>query len=118
MDFVKSNGVERKAADDFVVEQVAENWKALPESVAGYEPAGYGGIVDDLGNHLRNQRLPGGYHLTVDLEGGPVNLHFDAYDPLNGPIANYKHWYYEMRRINSGGLKVYDPVNDYPDWGE
>lgn len=52
------------------------------------------------------------------LEGGPVNLHFDAYDPLNGPIANYKHWYYEVRRINSGGLKVYDPVNDYPDWGE
>jgi hypothetical protein len=117
MKFTKSQGVERKPGDDFTVEQVAEKWSALPKSVRDYEPdSWYGKIVDDKGHHIENQRLPGGYHLSVDVTDGPVNLHFDAYDPLKGPGPNYNHWYHEVRRINNGKLKVLDPVNNNPDW--
>jgi hypothetical protein len=116
--FVRKQGVERRAGEDFIVEQVASKWNDLPASIRNYEPGGYGSIVDDKGHHIENQRLEGGYHLSVDVTNGPVNLHFDAYDPLKGPIENYKHWYHEVRRINNGSLKVLDPVNKYPDWNK
>jgi len=97
---------------------VAGKWSDLPKSVRDYEPGGYGSIVDDLGDHIQNQRLPGGYHLSVDAIKGPVNLHFDAYDPLNGPIDNYRHWYHEVRQIHNGSLTVPAPSKNHTDWGK
>ena len=77
----------------------------------------HGSIVDDMGHHIKNQRLPGGYHLSVDIPGGPVNLHFDAHDPLKGPRENYLHWKNEVRLINNGTLAVPKvPSNNHVDW--
>ena len=79
----------------------AQSLDDVPESIRNYEPGdAYGNFVDDKGHHLWNQRLPGGYHLTVDEVNGPVNLHFDAHDPLQGSIENFKHWYHEVKPIN------------------
>ena len=118
MDFTRKQSVERSADEDYTVEIIADRWEDLPTSIRGYEPGdSYGNFVDDKGHHIRNQRLPGGYHLTVDVPGGPVNLHFDAYDPLKGPIENYRHWANEVRKINSRTLRVLPPVNQFPDWG-
>ena len=90
----------------------------VPESIRNYEPSdAYGGFVDDKGHHLWNQRLPGGYHLTVDEVNGPVNLHYDAHDPLQGPIESFKHWYHEVKPINDGNIIVPEtPSNIHRDW--
>ena len=116
MIFVRNQGVERKVGDDFNSEIIAENWDDLPEAVRNYEPGGYGSIVDDRGYHIENQRLPGGYHLTVNKPGGVVSVHFDAHDPLKGPVENYKHWYNEVRRIDSGKLRELDADDFHTNW--
>ena len=119
MEFVKKQGVERSANEDFKAETVAQSLDDVPESIRNYEPGdAYGNFVDDKGHHLWNQRLPGGYHLTVDEVNGPVNLHYDAHDPLQGPIVNFKHWYHEVQPINDGKIIVPEtPSNIHRDWG-
>ena len=115
--FVRMQNVERTPFQDFQVEQVAGSLDKIPDSIKDFEPGDFwGNYVDDEGHHIWNQRLPGGYHLTVDVTNGPVNLHFDAYDPLKGLKETNQHWYWEVRRIGVGKLKVHDPVNQYPDW--
>ncbi len=117
LDLARTQGVERKATDPVKVEQVAGKWSDLPDSVRGFVPdSTWGKLVYDKGNHIENLRLPGGYHLTVDIKDGPVNLHYDAHDPLQGPWQNYLHWYNEVRNLNNGTLKELPPVNNNPDW--
>jgi hypothetical protein len=95
MNFMKKQGVERQANEPFIFEKIADDLSDLPDHIRNSEPVSiWGKIVDDMGNHSFNQRLPGGYHLSVDQ--GAVNLHFDAFDPLNGPISTIQHGIFEV----------------------
>jgi hypothetical protein len=110
-------GVERKVTDPFKVETIAAKWSDLPESIRDWSPGDWwGDHVHSSGDHRQNQRLPGGYHLTVDGNDPQVHLHYDAYDPLQGPVQTLEHWYYEVRRLNNGSLKELPPVTANPMW--
>ncbi|NHN38974.1 RHS repeat-associated core domain-containing protein [Pseudomaricurvus alcaniphilus] len=118
MGFVRAQGVERGASDDFIFEQIASDLSDLPDVILDdWEPGGiYAPLVDDLGDHVFNQRLPGGYHLTVDHDIPGVQLHYDAHDPMAGPLENIMHGF-EVWDVKQGNInKVYR--NDYPDWGQ
>jgi len=112
MDFLSKQGVERTdVSEPFRIEKIADDWMNLPESVREYEPENlWGKFVDDMGNHEQNQRLPGGYHVTVD--DGSVYVHYDVHDANAGPKENIKHVLNEV--INDPGSKF---VDDKPDWG-
>lgn len=97
LSWLSTQGVERKADQPFIHEKIADSWNQLPEAVRNFEPKGFGGLVDDLGNHSHNQRLPGGYHLSTEGNDSAVHVHYDAFDPLKGPSEVYFHWYYEVR---------------------
>ena len=117
-EFVRRQGVEREWYEDIKVEIVAENIDVLPASVRNFEPGdAIGNIVDDQGLHFWNQRLIGGYHLTVDKLGGPVYLHFDAFDPLVGVGSTIGHGVLEVAPLMMGITRELQPVNLYPDWG-
>jgi hypothetical protein len=104
-DFVKNQGVERTADQDVVHERIADSLDQIPESVRNWEPDdAYGRAVDDLGAHEFNQRLPGGYHVTTEMSGGPVSVHQDAHDPLRGPLENYRHFRHEVIPLTRGTL--------------
>lgn len=112
--FIRWQDVERGVHDDFVTEQVAGSWEALPQEVRDYEPTAvnifgaqtpYPGWVDDVGAHPENQRFYGGYHIATE-EGHPrVELHFDAYDSLRGPLQNAAHGY-EVGLLGTGIIGV------------
>ncbi len=114
--FVRNQGVERSATADFVHEQIADRWEDVPQSVRNWEPDdAYGQLVDDLGAHEQNQRLPGGYHVSTDTPGGPVYVHQDAHDPLSGPMENYRHARYEVLPVSRGAIGSIHR-NARPDW--
>ena len=116
LSFIRNQGIERKWWEDVIVERIAENLDDIPEGIRNWEPDDvWGRFVDDKGNHLWNQRLPGGYHLSVDRPNGPVNLHQDAMDPLKGPLHTYNHWQLEVQRINTSDMKEVF-VDNNPDW--
>lgn len=46
--------------------------------------------ADDLGDHIQNQRLPGGYHLTVDEDQLGVFVHHDFHDPTFKSVVKLK----------------------------
>lgn len=93
MEFLSKQRINRGAFDPWIFEKIADSWNQLPKSIRTYEPKSWWGqIVDDMGNHAGNQqRLPGGYHLTVD-EGGVVWVHKDFHDPLKGISETINHW--------------------------
>ena len=111
--FIRWQDVEREVSEDFVTEQVAKTWEALPEEVRDYEPRGVGlfgvpspypRIADDIGNHENNQRFWGGYHIATE-EGHPrVELHFDAHDPLGGVPGMLLHVRHEVNALERGDL--------------
>lgn len=74
----------------------------------------YGQAVDDLGAHEFNQRLPRGYHVTTEMSGGPVSVHQDAFDPLQGPAQNFQHFTQEVIPLIRGKLQSIH-VNRYED---
>ncbi|GEM_PF-6228113 len=45
------------------------------------------------------KRLPGGYHIGADQLGGPVYVHYDAFNPINGPPDFLAHGVFEVARI-------------------
>jgi len=75
---------------------VAPNRDALPNR-GNYDVGNrWGNLVDDSGLHGWNQRIPGGWHLTVDEgHGNTVWAHYDAYDSTAGFLQNVQHMYYE-----------------------
>ena len=114
MDFIREQGVEREnPTDPFIQEKVADSWEeGIPEVVRDHEPGTFwGNIVDDQGNHQQNQRLPGGYHLTVDRNEEQVYVHHDVHDPTSGFAEFLSH----LGEVNSESL---DPEDRHPDWGE
>jgi hypothetical protein len=120
MDFLKKQGVERKNQNEsFKFEKIADNWNDLPSSIRNYEPSsstgvyGYGDMVDDLGSHPKNQRLPEGYHLSVENDG-KVYVHHDFYDPLNGYGETAGHIVLEY--IPKLDQKPQPGDNRHPDW--
>ena len=116
MEFIQQQGVERRYSDDVIHEQIADKWGDLPLSVRNYEPHDwYGPYVDDLGAHYDNQRLPGGYHVSTEFEGGPASVHRDAHDPLKGPLENLRHFLWEVLPPTGYERKsIHRNVN--PDW--
>jgi uncharacterized protein RhaS with RHS repeats len=110
MDFLREQGVERGVTDPFIHEQITDDWDNLPQDVRDWTPGDpWGDYVVDKGNHDRNRRLPGGYHVTQDGDG-PVAVHFDAHNPLNGPIETFDHG---MSEVNIQNLPI---INVYDDW--
>ena len=70
--------------DPYVLEPIAHSWKHIPDSVKNYSTKDpYKDWASGQGNHLKNKRFEGGYHIGVDEEGGPVELHFDAWDSMD-----------------------------------
>jgi hypothetical protein len=92
----------------------------LTGGIAHYYPAiinVYRRIIDDKPggqkkHHKISQRLPGGYHLSVDEDAGNVLLHYDAYDPLQDPIAQVLHVLCEVGPLKNGGLQEHQPENN------
>lgn len=114
MDFVKKQGVERTADQPFILEKVHDSLDGVPDFIKNYEPKdAWGGLADDLGAHGWNQRLPGGYHLGIDKGDPNVYLHFDAYNPLNGPVSTVQHGVFEVYRHPAP-----TPQDNYPDWSQ
>jgi hypothetical protein len=120
MNFIKQQGVERKNQNEpFKFEKIADDWNDLPSSVRNYEPSsdtgvyGHGDIVDDMGSHPKNQRLPAGYHLSVESDG-KVYVHHDFYDPANGYRETANHIFREY--IPNTDQKPQSGNDQYPDW--
>ena len=113
-DFLSEQGVDRKASEPFIHEKIAGSKNDLPESVLNFEPDGpwnWMTNADDKGNHIWNQRLPGGYHLTIDkgLEG--VYVHQDYHDPTRSLSHALNHWRHE---VSPGHDSIYQDNNS--DW--
>jgi hypothetical protein len=114
MQFTHNQGVERtNYYDSFIHEKIADNWDQLSLSVRNYEPILWGGVVDDLGNHDVNQRLPDGYHLTVDANYPGVYVHYDVINPLRSPSDTALHGFLEARFAPDLPNNRRDL---YPDW--
>jgi RHS repeat-associated protein len=94
--WLKTQGVDRNVNDPYIHKLLYDSKEGVPDYIRTYEPADWWGrIVDDWGSHMWNQRLPGGYHLHIDYENGPVYVHQDACDPLQGRKEAYEHIRYE-----------------------
>ena len=112
--FIRWQGTEREASEDFISERItSKSWEELPIEIQNYEPNlknvlgfrnPYSGMVDDMGAHTENQRFPGGYHIASEEGHLGVDVHFDAHDPLYGPIPNGLH-FLEVRALANGDIK-------------
>ena len=115
MRFVRGQGGERESWNDpFIHELIATDWMQLPDEIRNYEPEGWWNDtfnVDDIGHHDLNQRLPGGYHLTVDARHPGVHVHHDVHDPVVGPWSNAKHGI-EVQRARGAPIHR----NQFPNW--
>jgi RHS repeat-associated protein len=116
-DFVREQGIERSQADaPYINEQVADTWGRIPESVQNYNELGpVQRGLDTFNTHGNSTRLPGGYHVVTEAPGGPVYVHHDVHDMLQGLGATYRHIRYEAVPALRGQIPtVYR--NRYPDW--
>jgi hypothetical protein len=120
MDFIKKQGVERTSAEPFKFEKIADNWDDLPESVREYTPQDeWAAVTYDKGNHDKNLRLPGGYHLSTekDEEGNSVGVfvHFDDHDTFEGVDETLSHVFNEVVPHNA---ELPELNNANPDWNQ
>lgn len=117
LDQLRQLNTERKSTDPYLFAVVTNKLANLPEFLKNWKPGNlWGNYVYDMGDHDWNLRLPGGYHLSMDGGDGQVYLHYDAYDPLEGPIQTLLHWFHEVRNLNNGTLEEQPaPVGDHPD---
>jgi RHS repeat-associated protein len=118
MDFLHQQGVYRvNPEDEFIFEKIDSNWDNMPKSVREYEPGTFwGNIVDDMGNHPQNQRLPDGYHISLEKDGY-VYVHRDTIDPTNGLIETILHNIKEVL-THPSAEPSYPRDDKYPDWSE
>ena len=96
VDFIMKQPINRDAeSDPFIFEKVGDSWDQIPGSVRNWRPNNWWSrIMVNKGSHPKNKRLPGGYHLTVDLGEDVVRVHRDFFDPLKIWEAP-NHYYYE-----------------------
>jgi hypothetical protein len=82
-----------------------------------------GSLVDDMGSHEYNQKLPGRKHLDSEKadskkNGLAIYPHRDVFDPLMGPIEIWKHKFVEVEKVNKAPDPKPQPADDRaPDWG-
>ena len=103
--FLRIQGVERHVDFPYVYEKIADKWEDIPQAAKDFKPGKiWGDYAVDVGVHVKNQRLPGGYHITVDEVGGAVYVHYDAFDPSKGLVDIIYHVLYDMGRYSSSNL--------------
>ena len=109
--------------DPIILEKVADDCST--GICIEYEPPGYSGVVDDLGLHSGyQQRLPslsrpGSFHLTVqkhDILGTGIYVHYDAIDPMSGPLSTLSHGIREVLPSLLYKKPIYR--DDYRNYGE
>jgi hypothetical protein len=115
MSFIKNQGVERKNFDDpFVHEEIAASWDKIPEAVKKYLTGNpYTDIASNIGDHNKNKRLPGGYHITEENDG-KIYVHHDKIDPLKSIFYAILHKGMEVTFGNDD--RPNNLVNNKPNW--
>lgn len=99
VEWLKKQGVDRRNTDPYLHKRIYGSMACIPDYIRNYEPGTlWGNIVDDIGNHPYNQRLPEGYHLSAGDKGHEgVYVHQDAHNPLEGPVETGRHYIHEVR---------------------
>jgi hypothetical protein len=115
MNFIGKQGVERSNFDDpYIHEKIVDSWDNLPESIKNYKTGNiYKDIASRLGDHNKNLRLSGGYHLTEE-DDGKVYVHHDKIDPLNSITNAVLHKGMEV--TFSEDDRPVNQVDNKPDW--